>query len=248
MIKPHARNRLTHQDFEFISSTLGGDRSSARKAIQSLLVSAEERDEILDAPQLFERIMAEPSLSQISPYLYFYVLVRHVLQEYDIEERDVADYLASMLTEFSRGQRAHLISEHHEKQYHYLVDLLKDLMDANQEEVFYIQSHVGNYSMFLSGLFPDYIYHRAKYSRMAPDFSYYEQMGSTGYQQAARHRVAEQWQLSHILELLGNQFRKIRLALNYMVDHYMKMDDKPQTLEKVMRRVQTFIDEQRNVF
>ncbi len=246
MIRPKVRNSLTYKDFEFISQTLA-PKAESQQAVMSLLATTEERDQLLDDPQLFERILSEPSLHQISPHLYFYVLIRRVLQEFDIEDRDVADYLASMLTEFSRGNRAEMISEYHEKQYRYLVDLLKDLLDANTEEVFMIQSHVGNYSMFLAGVFPDYIFHRAKYKKMAPDFRYYEQMGSTSYQQAARNRLAERWQVADILETLGTQFRKVRLALNYMVDEYMQLDRQKQSLDRVYRRLQDFIDERRKL-
>ncbi|RMF65614.1 MAG: hypothetical protein D6743_07730 [Calditrichaeota bacterium] len=240
MIRPNARNRLTYEDFEFISETLA-EEPRARAAILNLLATEEERDALLDMPQLFERLLAGPDLSPISPYLYFYVLIRRVLREFDIEDREVADYLATMLTEFSRGQRSQMISDYHDRQYRYLIDLLKDLLDAEPEERFMIQSHLGNYSMFLAGVYPDYIYYRRTYKKMAPDFSYYEQMGSTSYQQAAKHRLAEELELAEILETLGTKFRKVRLALNYMVDRYMHMDRKPQSMDRVFRRLQDFI-------
>ena len=240
MIKPTARQKLTPRDVEFILSTLGSD-ANMRNAVASLLAAEEERDMLLDSPQLFERMVSDPTMAEISPMLYFYVLVRHVLQEFAIDDRDVADYVASMLAEFSRAERLHTISPKYQKQYTYLVDLLKDLFDANNEEVFFIQSHVGNYSMFLVGLFPDYVFHRAKY-RAAPDFSYYEQMGSTGYQQAARNRIAEKHQLAPVLEILGMRFRQVRRALNHMVDNYMNLDRYPQSTDRAMRRVHTFIE------
>ncbi|RMD99012.1 MAG: hypothetical protein D6814_06360 [Calditrichaeota bacterium] len=244
MIKANARNKLTAEDIEFIGSTLGRNQN-ARAAVTALVSSPEERDKILDAPELFERILTDASMSHISPFLYFYVLIRHVLQEFSIEDREVADYLASMLTEFSKVNRIHMISQYHQKQYRYLVDLLNDLLDADPEQEFYIQSHVGNYSMFLAGVFPDFIYYRAKYGKMAPDFSYYEQMGSAGYQQAARNRLAERWHLARILEILGTHFRQVRLALNHMVDHYMQLNRNPQSMDAMMRRVQSFIDDRK---
>ncbi|MFQ5630862.1 MAG: hypothetical protein ACE5I1_18990, partial [bacterium] len=145
-----------------------------------------------------------------------------------------------------KPNRAEMISDYHQKQYKYLVDLIKDLMDAHSEEVFLIQSHLGNYSMFLIGIFPDYVYHKAKYGRVAPDFSYYEQMGSTGYKNAAGHRVARKWDLTNILEILAAEFRLIRYALNYMVDSYMKMDRNPNATDRALRRVDGFISQQRN--
>lgn len=245
MIRPTARQKLTKNDFEFICTSLS-NTSQADQAIRSLLTSPEERDAILDDPDLFEKILATPNLSKISPVFYFYVLVRRALQRYGLDDRDVADYIASMLAEFSKPNRAEMISDYHQKQYKYLVDLIKDLMDAHSEEVFLIQSHLGNYSMFLIGIFPDYVYHKTKYGRMAPDFSYYEQMGSTGYKNAAGHRVARKWDLTRILEVLAAEFRLIRYALNYMVDSYMKMDRNPNATDRALRRVDGFIAQKRN--
>lgn len=246
MIRPTARLKLTQDDLEFICSTLSKSPQAA-ESIRSLLSTPEERDAVLDDPVLFEQILTAPDLSRISPILYFYVLVRRALQKYSVDDRDAADYVASMLAEFSKPNRAEMISDHNEKQYRYLVDIIADLIDANSDEVFMMQSHLGNYSMFLVGIFPDYVYHKAKYGRAAPDFSYYEQMGSTGYKQAAGHRVARKWDLTHILELLAAEFRLIRYALNDMVDSYMHIDRHPNSTDRALRRVDSFITQKRNL-
>lgn len=245
MIRPMARQKLTKNDLDFICSILAHSPRAA-ESLRMLLVSPQERDIVLDNPNLFEEVQTSSAMTQISPTLYFYILVRRALLKYGIDDRDVADYIASMLAEFSKAERAEMISDHHEKQYRYLVDLLQDLMDASSEEVFLIQSHVGNYSMFLVGIFPDYVYHKAKYHRAAPDFSYYEQMGSTGYKNASIHNIAKKWDLTHILALLAAEFRLIRHALNDMVDSYMYMDRSPQSTDRVMRRIDAFISRRKN--
>lgn len=244
MIKPTARLQLTAADLDFIASTLAHNPESMG-ALLTLLASEEDRDEILDADALFERLQTDPNMTALSPSLYFYILVRRALKGFDIDDRDVADYIASMLAEFSNPQRAEMISKHHQKQYKYLVDLLQDLADSNNEQVFLIYSHLGNYSMFLAGIFPDHIYHRARYGRAAPDFSYYEQMGRSGYQRAASSRLANKWQLAGILEFLAAQFRLVRHALNYMSDNYMNIDRQPQGTDRTLRRVDDFIRQRR---
>lgn len=244
MIQPKARESLTPGDFQFVSTTLGRDQREA-EAVMRLLTSRDDRDRLLDAPQLFERVMTEDGFSKISLFLYFYILLRRALQEFTIDSRDVADYLATMLAEFSRGKRLYMISPQHQKQFKYLVDLLNALLDANTEDVFFIHSHVGNYSMFLSGVFPDYVYHRANVGRAGPDFSYYEKMGSASYRSAAQSAVARRMELESILETLAERFKPIRLALNYMVDNYLNLDETPQGTTRAYRRLQDFIDDRR---
>ncbi len=241
MIKPTARMNLTPQDVHFIAATLGKSRSDY-EAVLTLLASESDRDKILDDPELFESLTTRSTPANISLSLYFYVLIRHALRHFGMERVEISDYLASMLAEFSRPGRAEMISESSQKEYRYLIDMLAELLEAaNAEQEFQIQSHIGNYSMFLAGVFPDYIYKRATYGRPAPDVSYYEQVGSSGYQQASRHRAAEKFNLTEVFSVLGNHFSEIRRALNYMVDQYMNLDRQPNTMDKMMRRVQDYI-------
>jgi len=122
---------------------------------------------------------------------------------------------------------------------------MNDLLEVSSEETFYLRSHLGNYALFLTGIFPDYVYHRSKYHPPSPDFSYYEQVGSSNYQLAAQHTMAERFQLSEILELLAGRFKEVRLALNYLVDNFLHLDRNQNTMDRVLRRVDAFIDRQR---
>lgn len=246
MIRPAARKKLTSDDLDFICYALADSRREAN-ALFELLTSSEDRDEILDAPELFEKLHVGSAFTKISTLLYFYILVRHALKKHDIDDREVSDYLASMLAEFSKPNRAEMISSSHRHQYAYLVDLLKALSSASKEERFLIQSHLGNYSLFLAGIFPDRIYHKAKYGRPAPDLSYYEQMGSSGYQNAAHSQLALKLDLAETLELLASQFRKIRFALNYMAGEYMQLDRLPHAMDRALRRIDDFINQRKNI-
>ena len=248
MIKPTARMHLSPDDVQFIATTLGKNRAGY-EAVLSLLASESDRDAILDDPELFESITTQPAPANISLPLYFYVLIRHALRHFGMEKVDISDYLASMLAEFSKPGRAEMISESSQKEYRYLVDMLAALLEAaNAEQEFEIQSHIGNYSMFLAGVFPDYIYKRATYGRPGPDVSYYEQVGSSGYQHASRSRAAEKFNLSEIFSVLASHFSEIRRALNYMADQYMHLDRQPNSMDKMMRRVQDYIASNRMRF
>ncbi len=237
MIRANCRKRFTEADFEFIANTLAKDDSSKHALLSELLTDAHSLDLILDDEALLKKIVKTHYLSQISPFLYFYVLTRRVFRDNDIEDRDIADYVACMLAKFSSTQRAHNISGAHDRNYEYIVDMLEDTLDASSFDAFMIRSHIGNYALFMTGVFPDYIYRRATYGRRAPGFEYYEEMGSSSYRWASQHRIALSYSLVEILATLSERFRTVRLALNELADNYVQLDARPPGLDKMLRQI-----------
>lgn len=239
MIQAQARNQLKPDDFQFIVAALRrqGEKDST---ILQLLADEEIRDAMLDHPKLLEFLLAFRQTTSISPFLYFYILVRHALREFKIDDRAVADYVATVLAEFGHGNRMHRLDRHAAAEYKYLVDLMAELLDADSEQTFQVQSHLGNYALFVTGIFPDHVYHRAKYHPPAPDFNYYEQVGSANYQRASQHHIAAKYHLSDILYVLGQQFRQVRLALNHLADSFLHLDRNPGATDRVIRRLDHF--------
>lgn len=236
MIQANSRHNFTAEDFSFITEALAEERHN-RVALADLLSDEDMLDRILDHTVLFQRVMENRGFTKISPYLYFYVLSRRTLLDHNITDRGIADYISSLLAEFSSSQRMFSPSSHHEKQYHYLVDMLSDFMDASSWEAFLIRSHVGNYALFMTGMFPDYVYNKATYGRKAPGFDYYEQMGSSSFRWAAQNKFAAEYRLVEILSELANQFRQVRIAMNKLADEYLSFREKPDSLDTLLRRI-----------
>ena len=246
MIKGQARLKLNAEDLQFIVAALcrQGERE---QTLHRLLLDEEMRDAMLEHPRLLEYLLHYGHTTAISPFLYFYILVRQALKKHDIDEREVADYVAELLAEFGKSGRAHRVDGHAVKEYRYLVDMMKDLLEANSEQTFHLRSHLGNYALFLTGIFPAHVYHRAKYHPPSPDFSYFELVGSSNYRQASQQAEAERYRVSEILEFLGRRFKQVRLALNHMTESFVHLDRRPHSLDRVMRRVDQFIDGQRRI-
>jgi hypothetical protein len=80
-----------------------------------------------------------------------------------------------------------------------------------------VRAHLGNYALWVSGLFPDYIETR-RWRRGGPDLEYYEELGRRGFQLAADHRLAEQHGLATLFALAAERFANLRLALNQVSD------------------------------
>ncbi len=222
MIRANCRDRFTAEDFSFIVRTLGKSRADS-VSLTALLSDQDTRDSILDHELLFQAILSGTSHLSISPQLYFYVLTRHVLKESGLPDRRVCDYIASLLETFSKTARLKSPADGAAQPIQYLSDMMLALRDASPVQTFLIRAHVGNYSLFLSGIFPGTV--QARSERGAPDVSFYEGMGSMNYKVVAGHSYARTAELRDIYSALAEHFHDIRLALNRLADSLINIDD-----------------------
>jgi hypothetical protein len=222
MIQANCRERFTAADFDFVVRTLARSRIDHVSLIE-LLGDAETRDSVLDNPRLVDAILSHTGQLCISSHFYFYVLARYVLRDIGITDRKLCDYVASLLETFSRvnGLRAPHASEERGRQY--VSDMLVALTRATSEQAFLLRAHVGNYSLFLTGIFHENTQRRSL--RGAPDLAFYEQIGRSNYQLVASHATARRCELSDVYEGLADRFRDVRLALNRLSDQLLNLDE-----------------------
>jgi len=223
VIQPNCRVQFTAQDIDFILSVLRPKVGSANSLIQ-LLADEESRDLILDNEDLLRAVLEHRSCLRISTHFYFYILVRQVFRRSGIMERDVADYVAEVLTEFSRMERTQCRLNGRVQPLDYFFEMLGALQTADDSTRFYIRAHIGNYSLFLSGIFPDRIRVRAEV-RGAPDLKYYEELGRANYRVASDHRLARRYDLDGIFNTLAERFQTTRLALNDLGERLITIGD-----------------------
>jgi hypothetical protein len=226
MIRANCRECFTAADFDFVVRTLGRSQTD-HVSLVDLLADAETRDSVLDNPRLVDAILSNAGHLQISSHFYFYVLARHVLRDAGITDRKLCDYVGSLLETFSHasGLRAPHMTADHERQY--VSDMLIALTRATAEQAFLLRAHVGNYSLFVSGIFHENTQRRSL--RGAPDLAFYEEIGRTNYRLVASHATARRCDLSDVYEELAGQFREIRLALNRLSDSLLNLDEEPNT-------------------
>jgi hypothetical protein len=222
MIRANCRDRFTAEDFSFIVRTLGKSRADSI-SLTELLADQEARDTILDHDLLFQAILSSTAHLSISPQLYFYVLTRHVLKESGMPDRKLCDYIASLLETFSRTARLKSPADGSEQPIQYLSDMMLALRNASPAQTFLIRAHAGNYSLFLSGIFPATVQRRSE--RGAPDIGFYESMGSMNYKVVAGHSYARAAEMRDIYAALAERFHEIRVALNRLSDSLLNIDD-----------------------
>lgn len=218
MILPTIRASFSRRDVLHLVQLLGRGDEELRQGAERRL-DEEGADAILDDPRILNALLTDPIASAPTD-LVFYVLVRHALLEVGIDDRGTADYVASLLVAFGRAGRAYRPSDSTPDEYHYLVDMVARLADADRREAFLLRSHLGNFSLWISGLFPDYLAARVR-RKGAPDVRYYERMGTTGYHLAARSPEAKTFGLDRLLSDVADHFSGVRTALNLVSDRYL---------------------------
>jgi hypothetical protein len=152
----------------------------------------------------------------------------------------MADYVTSILLHFGLRDRALRIAQSDDEIYTTLSDLLADV-GANDEvpgtgatRAFLVRTHLGNYALWLSGMFPDHVEHR-RWRRGGPDLDYFEDMGRRGFSLAAKHRLATQYGLEALFLSMAERFGLMRVALNRVSDRLLFPH--VQSPERLMRQV-----------
>jgi hypothetical protein len=223
MIQANCRARFTAADFDFVVRTLSHS-SSESVSLVDLLADCETRDSVLDSPRLVQAILCDDVQLHISSQFYFYVLARYVLRDAGISDRKLCDYVGSLLDNFSR---AHFLrgpqADADDSPRQYLSDMLIALSRATADEAFLLGAHVGNYSLFISGIFHENTQHRSL--RGAPDLGFYEKIGRRNYQLVASHATAKRCELDDVYAELADRFRDVRLALNQLADRLLNLDE-----------------------
>jgi hypothetical protein len=216
MIRANARSRLTAGDLQLVVLLLSRGSVHRRAALERRLAT-EGPDPLLDAPELLERLLAVRTVLVPSETLFFYVMVRHTLRNAGIDDRDLSDYLAALLLDFGQRDRAWRLDWHDDQRHQYLVDILTDLEATEGDRRFRVMVHLGNYSLWLAGLFPDYI--AARHLRKAgPDVRYYDALGRRGFGMASDHALANRYGLGGVLRTAAERFPSVRSALNGVSD------------------------------
>jgi len=200
MIQADARTRFTPDDVELVLRCTSG------------AAGAEDFDGRLDRPELAQRLAGEP-VPGPSPSLYFYVMVRQSLREHGVEDRRVADYCAALLREFGLRDRAERIAPVDDHQHRYLIDIVADATVSQGDRQFRVLVHLGNYALWVAGVFPGWISARRN-RRGGPDLSYYDAMGTRGFSEASDHWMASRVGLDDVYRTTADHFSEVRQALN----------------------------------
>lgn len=236
MIVPNVRASFGRTEAAYLIWLLARGNEASRLHWEARL-QEEGFDSILDDPRTFNALLSGRELSSAPPELVFYLLVRHALLEDGIADRALADYLAALIATFGREGRAYQI-ESEPVEYRYLTDIIAEGDRSSGRRAFMLRAHLGEFALWISGLFPDHIAAR-EHRRGAPGLDYFEQLGSTGFRMASRFTDAEQIGLAELYRNCADFFPALRIALNRVADRHIF----PATGDRIDRLLRQVADQ-----
>ena len=233
MILGTVRRRLGRHDAQLAVRLLAAGRSDEHARFERLLAD-EGLDSLLDDPRLLAALLRAPGGAHASLPLFCYVVVRQALRRLGEDDRALADFAAGIVMHFGMRDRALRIADADDQVYTTLADLLADAESADPRRSFLVRAHLGNYALWLSGLFPDRVESR-RWRRGGPDLDYYEELGRRGYQLASKHRLAAEYGMVALFASAAERFGVLRCALTTVSDRMLFPHR--NTPERLMRQV-----------
>ncbi|MDN3513976.1 MAG: hypothetical protein NG747_06220 [Candidatus Brocadia sp.] len=140
-----------------------------------------------------------------------------------LNSADVPNYLANMLSTFVQTSRLYKMEKDEENQYRYISDMIEEIQRSDSARRFYIYCHIGNYTLFFTGMFSEYIEHKFKYKKTLVNSRYYADFGKTYFGLASEHVIARQHELNDTLHSLSEGFEIITKLLQYMRKEYLAL-------------------------
>jgi hypothetical protein len=234
MILADVRRQLTRRDAQLAARLIACDSGAELERLEARLTD-EGIDALLDDPRLPAALLEQRRGALASLPLFMYVMVRHSLRRVGEDDRILADYVTSVLLHFAHRGRAERVADGDDEVYTALFELYDEVNDPDARRSFLVRTHLGNYALWLSGLFPDRI-EQLRWRRGGPDLHYYEELGRRGFQLAADHRLAEQHGLATLYATAAERFGLLRMALNGVSDSLLF--PAVHSPERLMRQVQ----------
>ena len=230
MVQANCRAQFTADDFSFVVQVLAKSQRDAVSLV-SLLSDEAERDAILDHDLIYDSVVDKTGCLKVSAAFYFYILTRRVLRRVSLEERALTDYVAAVLLAFSHINQLQAQGETgpSARSFTYLSDLMTQAANCSPEQAYVVRVHTANYALFLSGMFADRVQAHVL-RRGAPSLSFYESVGQSTFRTVADHPQAKRTQLEAIFRLLGEEFRRVRVALNDLTSTLLHMHEPPSIL------------------
>lgn len=156
-------------------------------------------------------VATRPSASRLNRF--FDWLIRRSFQDLRIKEPTVAHYISDLLAEFARTENLYKIRNLQGKRVETVVELLLEAtrmeeLGSELEKEREIYKHTGDYTLFMSGIFREYVEKNAF-------LGYYLQEGGRAYQ-AVFDRDVMLHKPAYLFLELARQFEFYSGAVHYM--------------------------------
>jgi hypothetical protein len=174
---------------------------------------------------------AAPSLKR-----FFDHLVRRSLGDLRMGGEPIADYLAALLSRFGRTDQLYALRGAAGERLETVVAMLLEVQrawsldrpDADPFREREIRQHIGDYTLFMTGVFPEHVERRAS-------TGLYVREGKRAYRVVADFQRSALKPDARLFAALSAEFEQYGAALRYMKRVYLRAAESPPGLQPVLR-------------
>jgi hypothetical protein len=150
---------------------------------------------------------------------FFAEIVRkHLANAAGIRETDVTDYVSGLLVDFTHVDQLYRVRDARGKR---LEDVAEMLIESNPildgRSFFYereVRKHIGDYTLFLSGLFPEYVHRLGRSGLRADALIDYMRAGKESYRVVASFDQFEFRRIAPVFRRMADRFELCVYGLN----------------------------------
>ena len=214
-------DRFTTADFSFLSDLLAP--GEGQRHLWTLWEDPEALREMLDLKEVFRGLLDIPGALPVSPQFYFYVLVRHSFLDAGIDDPQVADFVAGVMSERVATNPSDVLTGVPGGLTH-AADFVSILENAHGRLRFHLQIAAGNQFLVLTGLFPGYLQKRCVRGG-APGLEFYENFASRVYKEASENTAAPRGVPRRMFGELSECLHDARCSLNRVAEEFVFLGD-----------------------
>ncbi len=137
-----------------------------------------------------------------------------------LKDNGIANYMANMLAQFTKSFDLFKTSQSDKENTHHIVDMIEDSIKSDNKRKFYIFCHIGDYSLFLTGMLSNYIEYGVVHKQMLLDKDSYVSFGKVYYSLASETDSAKKNMLADTLSQLSECFEVFVQVLHFMNRKY----------------------------
>jgi hypothetical protein len=165
------------------------------------------------------------------PRLFRELVQRRFYDDSQIRDQDVTTYIAALLTRFTDVHELHKIRNARGKRLEDVGEMLIEsnpLLEARSfDREREVRKHIGDYTLFLCGLFPEYVAHLPRRSLRLDSFVDYIKAGKESYRVVSSFDVWEYRTEASLFRRLADWFEMCVLALNLVKQDLERLRQEP---------------------
>lgn len=145
----------------------------------------------------------------------FRKLTDRALTQSSLPDKDILSYLVDLLTEFMYIENLYKLKDEKGRRIEYLIDMLQKAEDAAAHEKKSYYKHIGDYSLFILGMFPENL----SYGKRMLPHSYYADTGRRSYLTAGE--LERNYHNTAVYRKLAEKFERCVLSINWVREYTM---------------------------